>query len=101
MVICDNRDSAIRSMEAGKSVVVQDGMILMELSLEVIVIATRIVEAVAFYAYKAIEHGKHVVMVDKEADSIVVPILKHYKMIREVAKWNFCCIFLFLLLLDL
>ncbi|MGQ9610090.1 MAG: hypothetical protein ACUVWN_12350 [bacterium] len=76
MVICDNRDSAIRSMEAGKSVVVQDGMILMELSLEVIVIATRIVEAVAFYAYKAIEHGKHVVMVDKEADSIVVPILK-------------------------
>lgn len=79
IVICDNRDSAIRSMEAGKSVVVQDGMILMDLSLEVIVIATRIAEAGAFYAYKAIEHGKHVVMVDKEADSVVGPILKHIK----------------------
>lgn len=77
IVICDSRNSAIRSIEAGKSVVVQDGMILMDLPLEVIAIATRVAEAGAFYAYKAIEHGKHVVMVDKEADSVVGPILKH------------------------
>lgn len=77
IVICDNRNSAIRSIEAGKSVVVQDGMILMDLPLEVIAIATRVAEAGAFYAYKAIEHGKHVVMVDKEADSVVGPMLKH------------------------
>lgn len=77
IVICDNHKSAIRSIEAGKSVVVQDGMILMDLPLEVIAIATRVAEAGAFYAYKAIEHRKHVVMVDKEADSVVGPILKH------------------------
>jgi predicted homoserine dehydrogenase-like protein len=33
IVVCDNRASAIRAMETGKSVVVQDGMILMGLPL--------------------------------------------------------------------
>jgi len=77
IVVCDNRASAIRAMETGKSVVVQDGMILMDLPLDVITTATRVPEAGAFYAYEAIQHGKHVVMVDKEADSVVGPILKH------------------------
>ena len=77
IAVCDNRTSAIRAMETGKSVVVQDGMILMDLPLDVITIATRVPEAGAFYAYEAIQHGKHVVMVDKEADSVVGPILKH------------------------
>ncbi len=77
IVVCDNRNSAISAMEAGRSVVVQDGMILMDLPLEVIAIATRVAEAGALYAYEAIQYGKHVVMVDKEADSVVGPILKH------------------------
>lgn len=76
IVVCDNRASAIRAMETGKSVVVQDSMILMELPLDVIATSTRVAEAGAFYAYEAIQHGKHVVMVDKEADSVVGPILK-------------------------
>jgi len=77
IIVCDNRVSAIRAMETGKSVVVQDGMILMDIPLDVIAIATRVPEAGARYAYEAIQHGKHVVMVDKEADSVVGPILKH------------------------
>jgi predicted homoserine dehydrogenase-like protein len=77
IVVCDSRASAIRAMEAGKSVVVQDAMILMDLPLDVITTATRVAEAGALYAYEAIQHGKHVVMVDKEADSVVGPILKH------------------------
>lgn len=77
IVVCDSRASAIRAMETGKSVVVQDGMVLMELPLDVITTATRVAEAGASYAYEAIQHGKHVVMVDKEADSVVGPILKH------------------------
>lgn len=77
IVVCDNRIDAIRAMETGKSVVVQDAMILMDLPLDVITTATRVAEAGARYAYQAIQHGKHVVMVDKEADSVVGPILKH------------------------
>jgi predicted homoserine dehydrogenase-like protein len=77
IVVCDNRASAIRAMETGKSVVVQDAMILMDLPLDVITTSTRVAEAGAYYAYQAIQHGKHVVMVDKEADSVVGPILKH------------------------
>jgi predicted homoserine dehydrogenase-like protein len=77
IVVCDNRTNAVCAMEAGKSVVVQDGMILMELPLDVITIATRVAEIGAFYAYQAIQHDKHVVMVDKEADSVVGSILKH------------------------
>ncbi|MBM3235457.1 flagellar biosynthesis protein FlgA [Candidatus Poribacteria bacterium] len=77
IAVCDNRASAIRAMETGKAVVVQDSMILMELPLDVIATSTRVAEAGALYAYEAIQHGKHVVMVDKEADSVVGPILKH------------------------
>lgn len=77
IVICDNHNSAICAIEKGKSVVVQDGTILMDLPLDVIVTSTRVAEAGAFYAYEAIQNHKHVVMVDKEADSVVGPILKH------------------------
>lgn len=74
--ICDSRSSALKYLEAGKAVVVQDAMILMELPLHVIVTATRVPEAGARYAFESIQHGKHVVMVDKEADSVVGAILK-------------------------
>ena len=77
IAICDNHSDAIHAMEAGKSVVVHDGMILMDLPLDVIATSTRVAEAGAFYAYQAIKHGKHIVMVDKEADSVGGPILKH------------------------
>ncbi|MFC1719244.1 NAD(P)H-dependent oxidoreductase [Candidatus Poribacteria bacterium] len=77
IAICDSRASALTSMEAGRSVVVQDAMLMMDLPLDVIATATRVPEVGARYAYEAIQHGKHVVMVDKEADSVVGPILKH------------------------
>jgi predicted homoserine dehydrogenase-like protein len=77
IAVCDSPASALLSMEAGKSVVVQDAMILMDLPLDVIATATRVPEAGARYAYEAIQHGKHVVMVDKEADSVVGSMLKH------------------------
>ncbi len=78
IAICDNRSDAIHAIEAGKSVVVQDGMILLDLPLDVITIATRVAETGAYYAYQSIQHGKHVVMVDKEADSVAGPILKYF-----------------------
>jgi len=77
IIVSDSRASALRAIEAGKSIVVQDAMLMMDLPLDVIATATRVPEAGARYAYEAIQHGKHVVMIDKEADSVVGPILKH------------------------
>ena len=55
IAVCDSSASALRSIEAGKSVVVQDASILMELPLDVIATATRVPEAGARYAYEAIQ----------------------------------------------
>ena len=77
IVVCDSRASALQAMETGKHVVLEDAMLMMDLPLDVIATATRVPEAGARFAYEAIRHGKHVVMIDKEADSIVGPILKH------------------------
>jgi len=76
-VVCNSHSTALRAMESGKAVVVHDATILMDLPLDVIATATRVPEVGARYAYEAIQHGKHVVLVDKEADSVVGPILKH------------------------
>ncbi|MDF1512868.1 MAG: hypothetical protein P1S60_03555, partial [Anaerolineae bacterium] len=62
---------------AGKRVVLEDAMLMMALPLDVIASATRSPGAGATYAREAIRNGKHVVMVDKEADSVVGPVLKH------------------------
>jgi predicted homoserine dehydrogenase-like protein len=77
IAVCDSSTAALRAMETGKSVIVEDALLLMDLPLHVIVSATRSPEAGAHFALQAIHHGKHVVMVDKEADSAVGPILKH------------------------
>ena len=77
IVVCEGVAGALRALERGKRVVLQDALLMMDLPLEVIVTATRVPEAGACYAREAIRHGKHVVMVDKEADSVVGPILKH------------------------
>ena len=77
IVVCEGRAGALRALEAGKRVVLQDALLMMDLPLDVIATATRVPEAGARYAYESIRHGKHVVMIDKEADSVVGPILKH------------------------
>jgi predicted homoserine dehydrogenase-like protein len=77
IAVCDNRAAILYAMETGKYVLVEDGMLLMDLPLDVITTCTRSPEAGAQFASEAIRHGKHVVMVDKEADSVVGPILKY------------------------
>ncbi len=76
IAICESREAALRALEAGRVVVVGDALLLMDLPLDVIASATRVPEAAALYAREAIAHGKHVVMIDKEADAVVGPILK-------------------------
>ncbi len=77
IVVCDNRASALRAIESGKFVIVEDSMIAMELPVDVIVESTGVPEAAACHAYHAIQNGKHVVMISKEMDVVIAPILKH------------------------
>ncbi len=76
ITVCENRAAALRAWEAGRAVVVGDALLLMGLPLDVIASATRVPESAALYAREAIAHGKHVVMIDKEADAAVGPALK-------------------------
>jgi predicted homoserine dehydrogenase-like protein len=76
IAVCDSRARALRALETGSVVVVGDALLLMDLPIDVIASATRVPAAAALYASEAIAHGKHVVMIDKEADAVVGPILK-------------------------
>lgn len=76
IAVCESRAAALHALEAGRAVVVGDPLLLMDLPLDVIATATRSPDAAALYASEAIRHGKHVVMIDKEADSVVGSVLK-------------------------
>lgn len=76
MAICASRAAALAAIEQGKRVIVEDALLLMDLPLAVIVESTGVPEAGARHALAAIEHGKHIVMVNKETDVSVGPILK-------------------------
>jgi len=76
IVVCEDKESLLLCMERGKPAITTHAELLPMLPLlHVITTATRISEVGASIAYQAITHGKHVVMVDKEADSAVGPIL--------------------------
>jgi len=75
IVECDNLQQALHALETGKYFIVQDPMILMELPIDIVVEATGIPEVGAKHGLEAINHGKHVAMVNKETDSAVGAIL--------------------------
>ena len=77
IALCDNRSYAIRAMESKKFVIVEDPMLLMDTPIDVVVESTGVPEAGALHAYEAIQHGKHVAMINKETDAVIGPILKH------------------------
>ncbi|MCC6445842.1 MAG: hypothetical protein IT210_20605 [Armatimonadetes bacterium] len=76
IAVCGSCSSALQAMEPWKRVIAEDATILMDLPVHVEVTAIRTPEAGARYDCEAIRHSKHVVLVDKEADSVVGPILK-------------------------
>ena len=77
IVVCDRRAAAVAAIERGDSVVLPDAELMMNLPLPLVAEATGSAEAGARHAAAAIAHGKHVAMVNKEADVSVGPILKH------------------------
>ena len=77
IVACDSRAAALRAMERGQKVILADALLMMDLPLDVIAEATGSAEAGALHGSEAIRNGKHVTMVNKEADVTVGPVLKH------------------------
>lgn len=75
--ICETRSAAMATLESGGAVVVGDAGLLSDLPIDVVVEATGDPESAAAVAEVAIGSGKHVVMVTKEADSVVGPLLAH------------------------
>lgn len=75
--IAECRDSAQAraAWDAGKYIAATDVAALMELPIEVVLEATGSPEAGARHARIAIEAGKHVILVTKETDSVVGPLL--------------------------
>ena len=77
IVLCDSRAAAMHAMEAGKFVITEDPILLMDIPIDVVVESTGVPEAGARHAYAAIQHGKHVAMINKETDAVIGPILKY------------------------
>ena len=73
--VCETRAEAAGAIEAGRWVVVPDGGLLAALPLDIVVEATGDPEVGAANAVAAIDAGKHLVMVTKEADSVIGPLL--------------------------
>lgn len=74
IAVCDTRAQAETALAAGKVVVSNDALMLIELPIDVVVEATGSPEAATFHADAALKHGKHVVMVSKEADIVLGPL---------------------------
>jgi predicted homoserine dehydrogenase-like protein len=74
-VVCESLAEAQQAIESGRRAIVQDVDHLLALPVDVVVESTGIAEAAAKHA-AAIDAGKHVAMVSKEADATVGPILK-------------------------
>lgn len=76
LAVCETVGQAQAAIQAGKLVLTADASLLMALPLDVLVEATGQPEAGASNAERAIQVGMHVVMVTKETDSVVGPLLR-------------------------
>jgi predicted homoserine dehydrogenase-like protein len=72
---CDSVRAAEAAIEAGLIAVVEDAGMLVALPLDLVVEATGSPEAAASTALAALEAGRHVAMVTKEAEIVVGPLL--------------------------
>lgn len=75
ITICGSRKKLLHAIENGKCAIAENHALLLNAPLDVIVECTGNPEAGARHAMSAIRKGKHVAMVNKEADSVIGPIL--------------------------
>ncbi len=76
MAICQTLREAKAALAAGRAVVSDDALMLIQLPLDIVVEATGAPEVAATHAEAALRAGKHVAMVSKEADCVVGPLLQ-------------------------
>ena len=74
--VAGSAEEAKRMMELGKRVVLEDGLFINELPVDVVCDITGDPCFGAEFAYRAIENGKHVVVVNIESDVAVGPMLR-------------------------
>ena len=74
IAVCETRTQAETALAAGKVVVSNDALMLIQLPIDVVVESTGSPEAAAIHADAALKHGRHVVMVSKEADIVLGPL---------------------------
>ncbi len=75
---CETKSEIVGAMDCGAVAAVSDAMLLMDLPIDTIVEGTGNPEAGARHAEAAIRNGKNVVIVSKETDSCVGPILRKH-----------------------
>jgi predicted homoserine dehydrogenase-like protein len=75
ITVCGNRKKLMHAIENGKCAIAENHALLLNAPLDVIVECTGNPEAGASHAMSAIRKGKHVAMVNKEADAVIGPIL--------------------------
>lgn len=75
IAICETLGTAQTALQAGQVIVTSDPLLPMRLPIDLVVEATGDPEAAARHAEAALQHGKHVAMVSKEADIVVGPLL--------------------------
>lgn len=68
-------------MARGQYIVTADTGLIFKLGIDVVADATGNPEAGAYHAMMALEHGRHMVMITKETDSVVGPLL--HKLFKE------------------
>lgn len=75
IVHCTDLATGLSAFKAGKSLIFDDVPLAMQMPFDVVVEGTGNPEASARFMLSAIEHGKHVVAVTKESDSVVGSLL--------------------------
>jgi predicted homoserine dehydrogenase-like protein len=81
---CTGLAEAKRALERGQRVVVEDAALVPELPVDIVVEATGDPEIAAANAARALDQGRHVAMVSKEADCTVGPALARRAAARKL-----------------
>lgn len=74
IAVCETRTQADAALASGKVVVSNDALMLIQLPIDIVLESTGSPEGAAIHADAALKHGKHVVMVSKEADIVLGPL---------------------------
>jgi len=75
VLLADNVGAANDAIRAGRPVITQDSRMMPELEVDCVVEGTGVPEVGAEVAFRCIQGGKHIIMLNVEADVVVGPIL--------------------------